>query len=199
MSERITRANGEASRKRILDAAAEIAGERGYAGTSISHVMERSGLPKSSIYWHFTDKDALFAAVIKDSYERWIEEFSIRAGTGERSPAELVVLLHDSLADVPAFLRFGHLVTLEQSDHGARAEFLEIRRISLRNLAQVFALATGADDRLSESLAAVALALVDGAFIARAAGEHGFDDSSVLGAAFGAYAEAATSRHARPE
>ena len=53
------RANGEESRQRILDAAAEIAGERGYDGTSIALVSERSGLPASSIYWHFEDKDAL--------------------------------------------------------------------------------------------------------------------------------------------
>ena len=42
--------NGEASRQRILDAAAEIAGERGYEGTSINLVSERSGLPASSIF-----------------------------------------------------------------------------------------------------------------------------------------------------
>ena len=37
---RRTRANGEASRERILDAAAEIAGERGYEGTSINLVSQ---------------------------------------------------------------------------------------------------------------------------------------------------------------
>src|SRR3954454_18904441 len=65
------RANGEASRQRILDAAAEIAGERGYEGASIHLVSERSGLPASSIYWHFKDKDELIAAVIDRSFERW--------------------------------------------------------------------------------------------------------------------------------
>ena len=58
------RANGEQSRTRILDAAAEIAGERGYEGTSISLVSSRCGLPASSIYWHFKDKDDLIAAVM---------------------------------------------------------------------------------------------------------------------------------------
>ena len=65
------RANGDESRRKILAAAAEIAGERGYDGTSISAVSERSGLPASSIYWHFADKDELIAAVIRDSFERW--------------------------------------------------------------------------------------------------------------------------------
>src|SRR3954467_12146339 len=72
------RANGEASRQRILDAAAEIAGERGYDGTSINLVSERSGLPASSIYWHFTDKDDLIAAVIERSFTRWRERLEQR-------------------------------------------------------------------------------------------------------------------------
>ncbi|CAL9519198.1 hypothetical protein SUDANB1_03789 [Streptomyces sp. enrichment culture] len=41
------------SRRRILDAAAEIAGERGYEGTSIATLSAKCGLPVSSIYWTF--------------------------------------------------------------------------------------------------------------------------------------------------
>uniref|UniRef100_UPI00131AF4CF TetR/AcrR family transcriptional regulator n=1 Tax=Streptomyces fulvoviolaceus TaxID=285535 RepID=UPI00131AF4CF len=55
------RANGVESRQRILDAAVEIAGERGYDGTSIAAVSAKCGLPASSIYWHFKDKDDLIA------------------------------------------------------------------------------------------------------------------------------------------
>ncbi|MBI4934423.1 MAG: TetR/AcrR family transcriptional regulator [Actinobacteria bacterium] len=191
MVERITRANGEASRRRILDAAAEIAGERGYAGTSISDVSSRSGLPKSSIYWHFSDKDALFAAVIEDSYERWLEEFNIRVSARDLTPQELVVLLHDSLADFPAFLRFGHLVILEWHDTelSARAKFLDIRRRSLQNMSAMFERTTGVDAPAAASLAAVALALVDGAFLARAAGENTLADSSALAAVLEAFVD----------
>ena len=57
------RANGVESRQRILDAAVQIAGERGYEGTSMAAVSAKCGLPASSIYWHFTDKDDLIAAV----------------------------------------------------------------------------------------------------------------------------------------
>jgi len=194
MGQRITRANGEASRRRILDAAAAIAGERGYVGTSINDVATASGLPKSSIYWHFSDKDALFAAVIEDSYDQWLDEFNIRAGSRTLSPAELVVLMHDSLASFPAFLRFGQLVTLErhESELSARAKFVEIRRRSLHNMAALFAKATGTDDATAASIASVALALVDGAFLARAAGEHTLDDSSVLGRALEGYIASVT-------
>ena len=86
-SGRRRRADGEESRRRILDAAAEIAGERGYEGTSIATVSARSGLPASSIYWHFQDKDALIAAVIERSFERWLAAMSL-PGPEAGSPRE---------------------------------------------------------------------------------------------------------------
>ncbi len=187
--ERVGRANGEASRRRILDAAAQIAGERGYAGTSINDVSARSGLPKSSIYWHFTDKDGLFAAVIEDSYEQWRAEFAGDASAGtSTSPRDVLVRLHDSLAGVPAFLRFGQLVVLEQheSELTARARFLAIRTQALVDLAAVFERVGLSADEAAQA-AAVALALVDGASLSRAAGETGLDDSTILGDVLDAY------------
>ena len=59
------RLDGELSRERILDAATEIAAERGYEGTSIALVSKKCGLPASSIYWHFEDKPALFRAMVE--------------------------------------------------------------------------------------------------------------------------------------
>jgi len=58
------RADGEQSRERILDAAAEIAAERGYEGTSIGAVSAKCGLPASSIYWHFKDKVLLVGSAL---------------------------------------------------------------------------------------------------------------------------------------
>src|SRR4249919_1993187 len=69
---RSKRADGALSRDRILDAAAEIAAERGYEGTSITLVSAKCGLPASSIYWHFKDKDDLIAAVIERSFGHWL-------------------------------------------------------------------------------------------------------------------------------
>ncbi len=86
------RANGIASRAAILDAAAQIAGERGYEGTSIKLVSERSGLPASSIYWHFEDKDQLIAAVIDRSFSDWVDALTTAPDdVGDAAPDELVV------------------------------------------------------------------------------------------------------------
>ena len=71
------RADGELSRERILDAATEIAAERGYEGTSIALVSGKCGLPASSIYWHFKDKDDLIAAVIERSFASWLAAWQL--------------------------------------------------------------------------------------------------------------------------
>ena len=62
---------GAESRERILEVALEIAAERGYDGTTMALVTERSGLPASSVYWHFKNKDALLAEVLELSYTQW--------------------------------------------------------------------------------------------------------------------------------
>src|ERR1700739_3414898 len=78
------RADGELSRERILDAATEIAAERGYEGTSIALVSAKCGLPASSIYWHFEDKDDLIAAVIERSFGTWLSAWQLpAAGTAQ--------------------------------------------------------------------------------------------------------------------
>ena len=72
------RPDGELSRARILDAATEIAAERGYEGTGIAAVSAKCGLPASSIYWHFKDKDDLIAAVIERSFQNWLHVWKSR-------------------------------------------------------------------------------------------------------------------------
>ena len=199
MATRVTRANGEASRVRILDAALEIAGERGYSGTSISEVSKRSGLPNSSIYWHFKDKDALFAAVIEHSYEMWRSDFTNRVSAPIGSPGEAVERLHKSLASFPAFLRFGQLVVLEQheSELSARSAFLRIRKEALKDLAGVYVRATGCDTATARDLASLSLAMVDGAFLANAAGERAIGGSGFLGRMVDACVREATARGSR--
>ncbi len=62
-------AQGEESRRRILEATLEIAARRGYDGTTVARVTEATGLPASSIYWHFGSKDDLLADVLEFSFQ----------------------------------------------------------------------------------------------------------------------------------
>ncbi len=130
---RRTAESDDDSRTRLLDAAAEIAAERGYRGTTISRVCARAGLPVSSLYWFFTDKDELLAEVVRHSWEEWYaaQPDWTAPAPGVEWPDALRVILDSStrsLGDSPAFLRIGHMLTLESdTDVAARHEFLAIR------------------------------------------------------------------------
>lgn len=134
-------------------------------------MSERSGLPASSIYWHFANKDALFAAMIEDSYEQWVELLDQPSTAGETAFERT----YNSLAACPDFVRLGLMLTLEQVPSGgrsARQRFLEIRQDSLERLrAMLVRDHPGLDDDQVAELAAVTLAIIDGTFVASVAGE----------------------------
>jgi TetR/AcrR family transcriptional regulator, transcriptional repressor for nem operon len=50
---------GEVTRRLILERAAPVFNKRGYAGTSMSEIVEATGLEKGGIYNHFASKDEL--------------------------------------------------------------------------------------------------------------------------------------------
>jgi AcrR family transcriptional regulator len=56
---------GHRSREEILEAAARVMSERGYAGTSISVLSAATGLPRSALYHHFQSKAELLTAVME--------------------------------------------------------------------------------------------------------------------------------------
>lgn len=176
MSEtRRRRANGEASRQRILDAAAEVAGERGYEGTSINLVSERSGLPGSSIYWHFKNKDELIAAVIDRSFSAWAETLRQPMPMpveGKREDLFRLTLKRTgrALAEFPDFLRLGLMLILERrpDEPTARQKFLEVRAHTADRTRALYELYF--DDLSADDIAALVrltIATADGLFIAR--------------------------------
>src|SRR5690242_3803703 len=116
------RADGELSRTRILDAAAEIAGERGYEGTSIGLVSKKCGLPASSIYWHFKDKDDLIAAVIERSFAAWMPTWQLpEHGAAEERFSGIATQTAKAFFDSPDFIRLGLMLALERRPVEARA------------------------------------------------------------------------------
>ncbi|KAB2384849.1 TetR/AcrR family transcriptional regulator [Actinomadura montaniterrae] len=180
--------HGEESRRRILDATVEIAAERGYEGTSIALVSERSGLPRSSIYWHFRDKDDLLAAVIERSYHLWRERL-IAAGSArtpdlDRAGAlrEITAAIAASLLDQPEFLRLGMMLTLERRPVEAKARELfvgirnEVLAFATREFQTMLADVSAAErEAVARKLAAFMLAAADGLFLAYQLAPDTFD------------------------
>lgn len=172
------RVDGEASRTRILDAATEIASERGYEGTSIGLVSTKCGLPPSSIYWHFKDKDDLIAAVIERSFAQWLSAWKMPVdGTPRERLIGLAQQVAKALLDCPDFLRLGLMLALERRpvEPRARAMFISVRAQAFDMLASTIrALIPGLTDAQVQQLASYGIAGADGAFLAQ-----GIDGDSV--------------------
>jgi AcrR family transcriptional regulator len=173
------RADGERSRERILDAATEIAAERGYEGASIALVSAKCGLPASSIYWHFTNKDDLIAAVIERSFGDWLAAWQLPdEGTTLDRLAGMAMQIAKALLDSPDFIRLGLMLALERrpDEPLARAMFIQTRAQTCDQLAETM---RGFTPDLTEAqiylLVTYAMAGADGLFIAKEIGGDAVD------------------------
>jgi AcrR family transcriptional regulator len=168
------RADGELSRERILDAATEIAAERGYEGTSIALVSAKCGLPASSIYWHFKNKDDLIAAVIERSFADWLKAWQVPdEGNARDRLVGLAMQIAKALLDSPDFIRLGLMLALERRpvEPRARAMFLQARAQTYDELAKTMrAFTPQLTEAQTHQLVTYAIAGADGLFIAKELG-----------------------------
>ena len=140
MSASITSSPAETSapsRERILDAAERLMADRGFNATSITAISAASGSPASSIYWHFSSKEGLLAAVIERSAARWIEGLG-RARDLPGDPSQrLATFVTQGLLDLagrpPEFMRLAVMLGIERSVTHPDGDCLQaIRRIRNR-------------------------------------------------------------------
>ncbi|MGL4444133.1 MAG: TetR/AcrR family transcriptional regulator, partial [Alsobacter sp.] len=73
------------SQKRVLDAAAKIFRDYGYAGTTMRAIADEADLQAGSIYYHYKSKDDLIGAVLDIGINAVID--TVR-GAMESLPAE---------------------------------------------------------------------------------------------------------------
>lgn len=59
-----TRANGDATREKILDAAEKLFGEKGFDAVSLREITETAGVTLALAHYHFQTKDNIFAQAV---------------------------------------------------------------------------------------------------------------------------------------
>ncbi len=65
----------ETTREKIKAAALEIFMERGYDGARMQEIADRAGANKAMIHYYFSSKDALFEALIRETFEELFKLF----------------------------------------------------------------------------------------------------------------------------
>jgi AcrR family transcriptional regulator len=145
----------------------------------MADVSAESGLPIGSVYWHFSNKEQLFVALLEHSYEKWNEIYAgpvklrdkvtrgVIGSTGvdpERYTAE------------ESFLRVAQMMALDKrlgglgEDSDVRKTYLRIRtkmfEVNVERVREsVTAELAESYPELPERLAVLALAIVDGLYV----------------------------------
>ena len=78
-------------REALLQAAAEVFFEQGYAATSIDAIIERAGGSKRNIYNEFGNKEGLFAAIVTENADRVLSALAINEIQGRNLRETLTV------------------------------------------------------------------------------------------------------------
>lgn len=128
------------TRDALLDAALERFSRTGFGGTSIRDLATAVGIRESSVYKHFTSKQAIFDALIERADERLVAatvqygavasdtEAAAEAyrGTGEEELCKIAHARFDFVTGDPQFTQLRRLMNIEQyRDAGVAERFRE--------------------------------------------------------------------------
>jgi len=105
------------TRDRILDEAEALFAHKGFAGTSVRDIATRAELTPASLYNHFSNKDALYRAVLERGIQPLIERLSVLATSEDitETGAHVIEGIMEHLAEHSHLPR---LVTLEAATGG---------------------------------------------------------------------------------
>jgi len=164
----------------ILDAALTLAVTAGYEGTTMAEVARLSGFPVGSVYWHFENKEKLFAELIEYCFEVWQVKHTDPTNRDllRRSIAGSAGGSADPDNRVEAFWILALLFALERRLEGnlARQKYLEVRAQMFEHMVrrvepQIPAEVLAADPEFGRKMVVLGRALTDGFYVAATAGD----------------------------
>lgn len=108
---KVTQAHLDARRQQIIDAARTLFATRGFARTSMSDLVEESGLSNGAIYRYFASKDEIIAAICEQATQEFPTELTaqsiddflqhVRALANHGGHAQLVAQIYAEAAVSP--------------------------------------------------------------------------------------------------
>jgi AcrR family transcriptional regulator len=139
--QRLTREEKKAkTRERLIEAAARVFAEKGFAATSLDEVADAAGLTKGAVYSNFENKEDLVAAVLKAHQDRQsgIRDVATGAATLEEQQAVAGRLFSESVArERDAFLLFLDFTAYALRNPAVYVEFLERHRAGRKEIADM--------------------------------------------------------------
>jgi TetR/AcrR family transcriptional regulator, transcriptional repressor for nem operon len=98
-----TLTKGERTKQQIIEQVAPLFNAQGYFGTSLSDVLEVTGLPKGTIYRYFESKDELALAAFDFAYARLRERFAKAIRENKNTVKRLLAIIteYSNILDDP--------------------------------------------------------------------------------------------------
>jgi TetR/AcrR family transcriptional repressor of nem operon len=84
---------GERTKQLIVEKAAPLFNKNGYAGTSLSDIMQATGLAKGGVYGNFKNKDEIAAMTFDYSYSKIKEAILLKLGTCNTNVEKLITIV----------------------------------------------------------------------------------------------------------
>jgi AcrR family transcriptional regulator len=138
--------SAEPTRQRILDAAYKLFRQKGYSRVSMDEIAAATTVTKRTLYYHFTSKDSLLAAVLESQHRLALAAFRTFGDRLAGSPEAIVDGLFSQLAvwaDRPRWAGSGFTrLVIELADlpgHPARTIARRHKALLEQHLAEVFA------------------------------------------------------------
>ncbi|MFN3202500.1 MAG: TetR/AcrR family transcriptional regulator [Bradymonadia bacterium] len=161
---------GEQSRRRLIEAAAMLISEGGYAGTSVEAIAKKAGVVKSALYWHFGSKRGLLEITLKQTCEGWMTEMDTVV-EDVSSPLErvdsILGLMRSLIVERPETRRMLFSLLLERGsgDEACRAAISETLFHLRQRVAQCITGRLEMPSQRAQDLADTLLCWCDGLFL----------------------------------
>ncbi|MGW0630574.1 TetR/AcrR family transcriptional regulator [Streptomyces sp. NPDC002758] len=131
----VSRKPGDERWKELLDVAAQMFAEQGYAATSLQQLANQLGIFKGSLYYYISSKEDLLYEVIKAVYVSGVANFQAMAG-GEGDAVERlrraieghVVHLIENLTATTVYLHEFDRLSKDRQDELSRLDYVHLVR-----------------------------------------------------------------------
>ncbi|MBN2623893.1 MAG: TetR/AcrR family transcriptional regulator [Acidimicrobiales bacterium] len=143
MNDRQLTSQGAERKQQLLDAAARLFAEQGYAATRVVDIVDAAGVAKGLFYWYFDNKEALFRELATEIRRRLRRQ---QAAAMDDSAPALVRLLQGTVASVTFMAE--------------NAPFFSLLEVEGRNVSDV--LRQGTEQHLSDVRALIVEGQADG-------------------------------------
>ena len=139
------KAQGEETRRAILDAAVALYAESGFRGTALKAIGERAGVHHATVLYHYRTSRDLLVAVLQERDRRYLEFTRAAFQEGGLTPIANLPLMARFNLENPVWAKLFTVLQAENFDEGAELHdyYIERRNAGREMLAEALREAKG--------------------------------------------------------